>query len=72
MLRSRVELRVIQVLTLAGTGGRADATPLPKVFRGYRQNALTDLAEIVHSFAAILFTPISKNFMVGSGQVTEL
>ena len=31
-----------------------------EVFRGYRKNALTDLAEIWHSFASILFTPTLK------------
>ena len=47
--------------------GMGDATPLPKVFRGYRQHALADLAEIWHIFAYILFTPILK--ISRSGQV---
>ena len=37
-------------------GRGLDATH-PKVFRGYRKNALADLDEIRHSFAPIYVTP---------------
>ena len=56
-------------LILAGTGG-GWCIPL-KVFRGYCQNALADLAEIWHSFAAILFTPTLKIAWSGHGVMTS-
>ena len=43
----------------------------PEVFRGYRQNAWTELAEIRYSFASIFFYTYPENFTVGSDQVTE-
>ena len=59
--------RFIDILTFAGTRGVVDATLPHKVFRECRQNALSDMAEMWHSFAAILFTPTLK--MSWSGQV---
>ena len=59
-------------LTLASTGkGLRQHPPPPKVFiiffREYREHALADMAESLHSFASIFFTPTLE--ILASGHV---